>query len=171
MAHHRACCPKDPFEYGSATNLSEMDCELMIIPETMQVTKFYNPLFITDVEKEEVKSSGNIVKLRNLYSEVTNEMRGKRQIGLAIAGGSMFGFAVNSVLNFFGYSSTITEDVKHINANQQHLAQVEQHVEQAEQFAEQMRREAHLLENKEEMIERFLHVAAALGGIFENYER
>ena len=74
------------------------------------------------------------------------------------------GFAVNSVLNFFGYSATTTEDVKHINANQQHLAQVEQHFEQAEQFAEQMRREAHILENKEKMIERFLHVAAALGG-------
>lgn len=99
------------------------------------------------------------------------EERGKRHIGLAIAGGSMFGFAVNSVLNFFGYSATTTEDVKHIKANQQHLAQVEQHVEQAEQFAEQMRREAHNLENKERMIERFLHVAAALGGIFENYDR
>ena len=78
---------------------------------------------------------------------MSSEVRGKRQIGLAIASGSMFGFTVNSVLNFFGYSATTTEDVKHINANQQHLAQVEQHVEQAEQFAKQMRREAHVLEN------------------------
>ena len=53
MAHHRACCPKDLFEYGSATKLSKMDCDRMIIPETMQGTKFYNPLFINDVEKEE----------------------------------------------------------------------------------------------------------------------
>ena len=83
----------------------------------------------------------------------------------------MFGFAVNSVLNFLGYSATSTEDVKHINANQKHLAPVEQHVEQAEQFAVQMSREAHILENKEKIIESFLHVAAALGGIFENYDR
>ena len=103
------------------------------------------------------------MKLRSLYSEVSNKVRGKRQIGLAIAGGSMFGFAVNPVLNFFGYSATTTEDAKHINANQQHLAQVEQQVEQAEQFGGEMRREAHILENKEKIIERFLHMAAALG--------
>ena len=171
MAHHRACCSKDFFEYGSARKLSEMDCDMMIIPKAMPGTKYFNPLFINDVENEEVKNTGTIVKLRNLYREITNEVSGKRQIGFAIAGGSMFGFAINSVLNFFGYSATTTEDVKHINANQQHLAQVEQHVEQAEQFAEQMTKEAHLLENKERMIERFLHVAAVLGGIFENYDR
>ena len=51
------------------------------------------------------------------------------------------------------------------------MAQVEKHVEQAEQFADQTRREAHNLENKERMIEKYLHVASALGGIFENYDR
>ena len=171
MAHHHACCPKDLYEYPSATTLSDMDCEVMVIPETMPGTKYYNPLFINPDEKKVVQETGNIVKLRSLYSAISVEKREKRQIGLAIAGGSMFGFAVNSVLNFFGYSTTTTEDMKHINANQQHLAQVEIHVELAEEFADQMRREAHNLENKERMIERYLHVASALGGIFENYDR
>ena len=79
MAHHRACCPKDLFEYGLATKLSEMDCDMMIIPETMSGTEYYNPLFINDVEKEEVKNTGTIVKLRNFYREITNEVRGKHQ--------------------------------------------------------------------------------------------
>ena len=163
MAHHRACCPKDLFEYPTAITLSDM--------ETMQGTKYYNPLFINPDERKVVQETGNIVKLRSLYSAISVGGREKRQIGLAIAGGSMFGFAVNSVLNFFGYSTTTTEDVKHINANQQHLAQVEKHVELAEEFADQMRREAHNLENKEQMIEKYLQVASALGGIFENYDR
>ena len=172
MAHHRACCPKDLFEYPTAATLSDMDCDTMIIPETMQGSTYYNPLFINLDERKEVQETGNISRLRSLYSTVSSEGgREKRQLGLAIAGGSMFGFAVNSVLNFFGYSTTTTEDVKHINANQQHLAQVEKHVEMAEEFAEQMRREAHDLENKEQMIERYLHVASALGGIFESYDR
>ena len=171
MAHHRASCPKDLYEYPSAITLSDMECEVMVIPETMQGTKYYNPPFINPDEKKVVQETGNIVKLRSLYSAISVGGREKRQIGLAIAGGSMFGFAVNSVLNFFGYSTTTTEDVKHINANQQHLAQVEKHVELAEKFADQMRREAHNLENKEQMIERYLHVASALGGIFENYDR
>ena len=70
MAHHRAYCPKDLYEYGSATTLSEMNCEVMIIPETMQGSKYYNPLFINEEEKKVVEESGNIVKLWSLYSEV-----------------------------------------------------------------------------------------------------
>ena len=41
MAHHRACCPKDLYDYGSATTLSKMNCEVMIIHEMMQGTKYY----------------------------------------------------------------------------------------------------------------------------------
>ena len=50
MAHHRACCPKDLFEYGLAMVLSEVDCDLINIPETMPGTEYYNPLLV-DREK------------------------------------------------------------------------------------------------------------------------
>lgn len=124
MAHNRACCPKGFFINEEATVLSEMGCDLMIIPETMPGAEYYNPLFINDDEKQAVENTGIIVKLQNLYRETTNKMRGKRQIGLTIEGWSMFGFAVNAVLNCFGYSTTTSKDVKHIKAYQQHLAQV-----------------------------------------------
>ena len=52
-------------------------------------------------------------------------------------------------MNFFGYSTTTSKDIKHINAIQQHLAQEEQHVEHADKFADKMSKEAHSLENKE----------------------
>ena len=97
-------------------------------------------------------------------------VRERRQIELASASGSMFGFAVNSILGFFGYSTHATEDVEHINANQEHIGEVEHHVELAEKFAKQMREEAHKLESKEYMIERLLHVSTSMQGIFETYE-
>ena len=65
----------------------------------------------------------------------------------------MFGYAVNSILGFFGYSTHTTEDVEPINANQEHIGEVEHPVELAERFAKQMREEAHKLESKEYMVE------------------
>lgn len=97
-------------------------------------------------------------------------MRGKRQIGLALAGDSMFGFAVNSILGFFGYSTHTTEDVEHINANQDHIGEVEHHVKPAEKFAKQMLEKAHEWENREFMVELLLHVSTSMQGIFETYE-
>ena len=62
------------------------------------------------------------MRLRALYSVVEGlPVRERRQIGLALAGGSMFGFAVNSILGFFRYSTHTTENVEHINANQEHM--------------------------------------------------
>ena len=69
-ALHRACCPKDLYEYSSTTTLSDMNCEVMIIPETMQGTKYYNPLFLNKEERKVVEKSGNIIRLRSLYSYV-----------------------------------------------------------------------------------------------------
>ena len=57
----------------------------------------------------------------------------------------MFGFAVISILGFFGYSTHTTVDVEHINANQEHIGKVEHHVELVKRFAKQMREEAHKL--------------------------
>ena len=50
--------------------------------------------------------------------------RRKRQAGLAIAGGSMFGFAINLVLGWFEYSTHTTKHIEHINANQDHINEV-----------------------------------------------
>ena len=82
----------------------------------------------------------------------------------------MFGFAVNSILGFFGYSTHTTEDVEHINMIQEHIGKIEHHVELAKRFAKQMREEAHKLENKEFMVERLLNVSTNMQGIFETYE-
>ena len=166
----KSCCPVDLFQHMEAQTLGEIGCQSMVIPETMMGSRYYNPLFLNEEERKRVVETGDITALRGIYLEAKGLARGKRQIGLAIAGGSMFGFAVNSILNFFGYSTHTSAEVKHINANQQHLNQIEKHVEQTELFAKKMRAEAHSLANKEQMIERFLHISTALGGIFENYE-
>ena len=171
MAYTSACCPVDLFEHPEANTLDELGCEAFVIPETMVGSPYYNPLFITQEEKAQLGTNGSVVRLRALYSVVEGlPVREKRQIGLAIAGGSMFGFAVNSILGFFGYSTHTTEDIEHINANQDHIGEVEHHVELAEKFAKQMREEAHLLEKREYMMERLLHVSASMQGIFEAYE-
>lgn len=129
-----------------------MGCEVFVIPEAMVGSPYYNPMFITEEERNQLETNGSVVRIRALYSEVEGlTVRRKRQIGIALAGGSMFGFAVNSILGFFGYSTHTTEDVEHINANQDHIG--ERHVELAEKFARQMREEAHDLENREYMVE------------------
>ena len=171
MAYASACCPVDIFEHLEAENLEDMGCEAFVIPEAMVGSPFYNPLFITKEERKQLEANGSVVRIRALYSEVEGLTgRGKRQIGLALAGGSMFGFAVNSILGFFGYSTHTTKDMEHINANQEHISEVEHHVELAERFAKQMREEAHKLENREYMVERLLHVSTSMQGIFETYE-
>ena len=171
MAYSSACCPVDLFEHPEAESLEDMGCEAFVIPEAMVVSPFYNPLFITEEERSQLEANGSVVRIRALYLEVEGlTKRGKRQIGLALAGGSMFGFAVNSILGFFGYSTHTTEDVEHNKANQEHIGEVEHHVELAERFAKQMREEAHKLENREHMAERLLHVSTSMQGIFETFE-
>ena len=53
MAHHWACCPKDLFEHKGGTVLSEIDCDLVIIPETVSGTEYYNLLFINDKKSKQ----------------------------------------------------------------------------------------------------------------------
>ena len=171
MAYNSACCPVDLFEHPEAESLDDLGCEAFVIPESMVGSPYYIPLFIINEEKNQLETNGSVVRLRALYSVVEGlPIREKRQIGLAVAGGSMFGFEVNSILGFFGYSTHTTEDVDYINANQDHIGEVEHHVELAEKFAKQMREEAHLLEKWEYMMERLLHVSTSMQGIFEAYE-
>ena len=65
---------------------------------------------------------------------------------LAIAGGTIFGAALDSVLGWFGYSMHTTEDVKHINANQHHLEQMAHQVTMTEKYAKSIQSEAHDLD-------------------------
>ena len=153
----------DLFEHPEAESLEDMGCEAFVIPEAMVASPFNNPLFITEDERNQLEEKRSVVRIRALYSEVEGLTgRGKRQIGLALAGGSMFGFAVNSILGFLGYSTHTAEDVEYINANQEHIGEVEHHVELAERFAKKVREEAHKLENREYMVERLLHVSTSL---------
>ena len=102
MAYNSACCPVDLFEQPEATSLEYMGCEAFVIPEAMVGSPYYDPLFITEDERKQLESNGSVVRLRALYSVVEGlPVRERRQIGLALAGGSMFGFAVNSILGFF----------------------------------------------------------------------
>lgn len=82
----------------------------------------------------------------------------------------MFGFVVNSVLGWFGYSTQSTEDIEHINANQDHFNKVEHHVVLAERFAKIMREEAYKLSSREFMPEKFRRLSTGMQGIFETYE-
>ena len=78
----------------------------------------------------------------------------------------MFGFAINSVLGWFGYSTHNTEDMEQIDANQDHINK-EEHL--AVRFAKAMREEAHKLSSREYMLEKLLHVSTSMQGIFETY--
>ncbi len=172
MAYHKACCTPVLFKFPDAANLADLECSALIIPERMEGTEFYRPLFVTKDMVDLIERTGSLTEIREVYVAMsTPQPRGRRQvIPLAIAGGAMFTQAVNSVLGWFGYSTTTTKDVKHINANQKHIKQVETHVASAEKFASKIRAEAHDVANKEQMIERFLHISTSLQGVFEHYE-
>ncbi len=174
MAYHQACCTTVLFDQPDAHSLHDINCTKLIIPERMEGTPYFRPLYVSRALVDVIERTGSLDELRAVYLEMARRERVPREkrqiIPLAIAGGAMFATAVNSVLGFFGYSTTTTNDVKHINANQKHLLQVEHHVAQAEEFASKMRDEAHDLANKELMVERFLHISTSLQGVFEHYE-
>ena len=165
------CCSTDLFEFPVAKEIGEIKgCDMLILPEYVTDSPYYNPLFFTELDFVAFSQNGSVEHLRDIYM-AGGAAWGKRFLAaLSIAGGFLFGAAVDKVLGFFGYSHSTVEGVKHINAKQNHLMQLEKHVEAAEKFARKMKQEAHDVEAKEVMIERFLQVSTTLQGVFDHYE-
>lgn len=59
-AYENACCPEDLFEHPEADNLSEMGCTTFIIPEAMVGSPCYNPLLVTQAEREQVAETESV---------------------------------------------------------------------------------------------------------------
>lgn len=78
MAHENASCPVDLFEQPDLENLSKMGCITFIIPDSMKGSPYYNPLFVTKQEWDQLADSGSEVNIRNIHAELEGVTRGKR---------------------------------------------------------------------------------------------
>ena len=87
---------------------------------------------------------------------------------MALAGGALFGAALNGVLHWFGSSSS--DYIKAINANQQHIDQVARQVALTQQFTSSISRRADQLAKREKLTEEFLHVMVGMQGLFDHLE-
>ena len=89
---------------------------------------------------------------------------------MALAGGALFGAALNGVLHWFGLGSSSTDYVKAINANQQHIDQVARQVALTQQFTSSVFKRADQLAEREKLTEEFLHVMVGMQGLFDHLE-
>lgn len=95
-------------------------------------------------------TTGNLSQILEVYKSMESLERQERFVtSMAIAGGTIFGAALDSVLGWFGYSLHTTEDVKHINGNQHHLEQMAYQVTMTEKYIKSIQSEAHDLEEQE----------------------
>ena len=130
------CCSTDLFKFPVAKTIEEIKgCDMIILPEYVADSPYYNPLFFTELDFTAFTKNSSVEHLRDIYM-AGGAVRGKRFLAaLSIAGGFLLGAADDKVLGFFRYSHSTVEEVKHINENQQHLMQLEKYVEAAEKFA------------------------------------
>lgn len=168
MAYDNACCLVDLFEHPEAESLEDLGFEAFLIPEAMVGLPFYNPLFFTDEERNQLELNGLVVRIRSLYTEIDYSREKADRISF---GRGFYAWVCRKFhFGFFGYSTHTTEDIEHVNANQDHIGEVEQHVELAEKFAKAMREEANQLEGREFMVNRLLHVSTSMQSVFETYK-
>ena len=99
--------------------LEEMGgCDILYLPELNVDDPYYNPLFMTEREKDRYNQEGSLAILREVY--MTHDIsaggslaRIKRQlVAAAVAGGYVAKSAVDKVLDWFGYHKTGGEVVK-----------------------------------------------------------
>ena len=167
------CCAHKLFEAPMPiTMLQDLSgCTLLVIPETQVGSPYYNPLFMPKEALKPMYTTGNLSQIVDVYRSMEALERQERFVtALAIAGGTIFGAALDSVLGWFGYSLHTTEDVKHINANQQHLEQMAHQVTMTEKYAKSIQSEAHNLEEREGITEDFLHLMVGLQSLFDHME-
>ena len=89
---------------------------------------------------------------------------------MALAGGALFGAALNGVLHWFSLGSSSSDYVKAINANQQHIDQVARQVALTQQFTSSISRRVDQLADREKLTEEFLHVMVGMQGLFDHLE-
>ena len=117
-------------------------CDILYLPELNRDDPYYNPLFMTQQEKDAYTAAGSLDVIRQAYmshdnsgeeSEKEKRERIRRQLAIAaVAGGFVAKSAVDTVLDWFGYHKTGGEMVKHVNANMDHVKVVARHVEHME---------------------------------------
>ena len=126
--------------------LQEMGgCDILYLPEMNRDDPYYNPLFMSQPQKDAYNRKGELRMIREVYmdhdvqTEGVREVRLKRQLAMAaMAGGYVAKSAVDSVLDWFGYHKDSGETVKHVNANMDHLKVVARHVEHMEVIVQKM---------------------------------
>ena len=144
-------------------------CTLLVIPKTQVGLPYYNPLFMPKEALKPMYTTGNLSQILEVYKSMESLERQERFVtAMAIAGGTIFGAALDSVLGWFGYSLHTTEDVKHINANQHHLEQMAHQVKMTEKYAKSIQSKAHDLEEREGINEDFLHLMVGLQSLFDH---
>ena len=94
------------------------DCTLLVFADTGVGSPFYILLFMPKETLMPIyTTTGNLFKIVEVYQSKESLDREEQFVTtMSIAGGTIFGAALDSILGWFGYSMHTTKDVKHINA-------------------------------------------------------
>ena len=150
-------------------NLSQLEnCDILLLPETQTAGPYFNPLFFPKDTLRPIYATGEVSAIRDHYSSQVREER--FAMTMALAGGALFGAALNGVLHWFGLGSPSTNYVKAINANQDHIDQVARQVARTQQFTQSISKRADHLAEREKLTEEFLHVMVGMQGLFDHLE-
>ena len=85
------CCSTDLFEFPVAKTIGEIKgCDMLILPEYVADSPYYNPLFFTELDFAAFTQNGSVEHLQDIYL-AGGAVRGKRFLAaLSIAGGFHF---------------------------------------------------------------------------------
>lgn len=164
-----SCCADVLFTKPDVINLSQLEsCYVLLLPETQAARLYFNPLFFSKDTLCPMYSTGEISSIRDHYASQILEER--FAVTMALAGGALFGAALNVVLHWFGLGSSSLDYVKFTDANQQHIDQVARQVALTQQFTASISRRADQIAEREKLTEEFLHVMVGLQGLFDHLE-
>ena len=164
-----SCCVEVLYKQPEVTNLSQLDnCDILLLPETQSAGPYFNPLFFPKETLRPMYATGEVGPIRDHYSSQIREER--FAVTMALAGGALFGAALNGVLHWFGLGSSSSDYVKSINANQEHIDQVARQVALTQQFTKSISERADQLAEREKLTEEFLHVMVGMQGLFDHLE-
>ena len=94
------CCAHKLFEAPMPiTNLQDLSgCTLLVIPETQVGSPYYNPLFMPKEALKPMYTTRNLSQIVEVYRLMESLERQERFVtALAIAGGTIFGAALDSL--------------------------------------------------------------------------
>ena len=164
-----SCCVDLLFQKPEVTNLNQLpNCDILVIPESKTDGPYYNPLFMPKEVLKPMYSSGDVSQIREHYLGQIREER--FAVTMALAGGALFGSAISGILGWFGATTSSTEEVKRVNANQEHIDQVARQVALTQEFSKKMAEHSAQLESRENLTEEFLHMMVGLQSMFDHLE-